>query len=142
MQLCWLSLLPIRTIENAVADTWRNISHELDRIQLVTLQTPSGTVPQRTRLTGRQRDILTKLGLGDPPRCYRFEPTGDRPPAAPQVPSACGHTPDGTYLPPKLPNPPSQTPLNARSVVAYTTTNCGSPVRLRLDDDGPTRRAS
>jgi len=32
VQLCWLALLLIRVIENDVDDTWRNIRHELDRI--------------------------------------------------------------------------------------------------------------
>ncbi len=36
VQLCWLGLLPIRVAENAVGDTWRNIRHELYRMQLAT----------------------------------------------------------------------------------------------------------
>jgi hypothetical protein len=77
VQLCWLALLLIRTIELSVADTWRNIAHELDRIRLITWQTDSGTVSQRTRLTGRQHEILTALGLPHPPRFYQFDPTSD-----------------------------------------------------------------
>jgi hypothetical protein len=77
VQLCWLSLLLIRTIELSVEDTWRNIAHELDRIRLITWQTDSGTVSQRTRLTTRQHEILTALGLPHPPRFYQFDPTGD-----------------------------------------------------------------
>jgi transposase len=77
VQLCWLALLLIRTIENQVGDTWRNISHELDRMQLITLETASGTVSQRTRTTARQRHILDKLGLAEPPRYFEFTPTGD-----------------------------------------------------------------
>ena len=48
MQLCWLALLLIRTVEIGAGDTWRNLSHELERIRLVTLQTEAGTVAQRT----------------------------------------------------------------------------------------------
>jgi transposase len=77
VQLCWLALLLIRTIENQVGDTWRNISHELDRMQLITLETPSGTVSQHTRTTQRQRQILDKLDLTEPPRYFEFTPTGD-----------------------------------------------------------------
>jgi hypothetical protein len=77
VQLCWLALLLIRTIENQVGDTWRNISHELDRMQLITLETATGTVSQRTRTTARQRHILDKLGLNEPPRYFEFTPTGD-----------------------------------------------------------------
>jgi transposase len=77
VQLCWLALLLIRTIENQVGDTWRNISHELDRMQLITLETASGTVSQRTRTTQRQRQILDKLDLTEPPRYFEFTPTGD-----------------------------------------------------------------
>jgi DNA-binding SARP family transcriptional activator/transposase len=77
VQLCWLALLLIRTIENQVGDTWRNISHELDRMQLITLETATGCVSQRTRTTQRQREILDKLGLAEPPRYFEFTPTGD-----------------------------------------------------------------
>src|SRR5690606_28777453 len=31
VQLCWLSLLLIRTAEIAAGDTWRNLAHDLDR---------------------------------------------------------------------------------------------------------------
>jgi hypothetical protein len=47
VQLCWLALLRIRVAENSVDDTSRNLRHELDRMQLVTLATPDGTVAQR-----------------------------------------------------------------------------------------------
>ena len=77
VQLCWLALLLIRTAENLVGDTWRNIAAELDRIRLVTVETEHGTVSQRTRLTARQRQILDALGLSEPPRYFDFAPTGD-----------------------------------------------------------------
>jgi hypothetical protein len=48
VQLSWLALLLIRTAELACRDTWRNLSHELDRIQLHTYNTGAGTVSQRT----------------------------------------------------------------------------------------------
>ena len=74
VQLCWLALLLIRTAEIQVGDTWRNISHELDRIRLVTLATDAGTVAQRTRLDEKHRSILGALGLPEPPRYYDFSP--------------------------------------------------------------------
>jgi hypothetical protein len=74
VQLCWLSLLLIRTAEIATGETWRNISHELDRIRLVTLATEAGTVAQRTRLDEKHRSILGALGLPEPPRYYDFSP--------------------------------------------------------------------
>ena len=77
VQLSWLSLLLIRTAEIAVGDTWRNIATELDRIQLHTYDTGVGTVSQRTRLTARQRDILDRLSLPEPPRYYDFDPLND-----------------------------------------------------------------
>jgi transposase len=76
VQLCWLALLLIRTIENKVGDTWRNIAAELDRMQLITLETATGCISQRTRTTARQRQILDKLGLNEPPRYFEFTPTG------------------------------------------------------------------
>jgi hypothetical protein len=72
-----LALLLIRTAELACRDTWRNLSHELDRIQLHTYTTGAGTVSQRTRLTGKQRDILDALKLPELPRYYQFEPLND-----------------------------------------------------------------
>ena len=74
VQLCWLALLLIRTAEIQVGDTWRNISHELDRIRLVTLATDAGTVAQRTRLDEKHRSILGALDLPEPPRYYDFSP--------------------------------------------------------------------
>jgi hypothetical protein len=50
IQLCWLALLLIRVIENAVADTWRTTRHELDRMALVTLATAHGHVAQCSAL--------------------------------------------------------------------------------------------
>jgi transposase len=32
VQLCWLALLLIRTVENQTGDTWRNLSHTPDTI--------------------------------------------------------------------------------------------------------------
>jgi hypothetical protein len=74
VQLCWLSLLLIRTAEIAVGDTWRNLSHELERIRLVTLATEAGTVAQRTRLDDKHPSILGALGLPEPPRYHDFQP--------------------------------------------------------------------
>jgi hypothetical protein len=74
VQLCWLALLLIRTAEIAVGDTWRNLSHELDRIRLVSLATEAGTVAQRTRLDDKHLSILGALGLPEPPRYHDFQP--------------------------------------------------------------------
>jgi transposase len=77
VQLSWLALLLIRTAEIACRDTWRNLAHELDRIQLHTYDTGAGTVSQRTRLTAKQSSILEALELPEPPRYYQFEPLYD-----------------------------------------------------------------
>jgi transposase len=77
VQLSWLSLLLIRTAEIATRDTWRNLSAELDRIQLHTYDTGAGTVSQRTRLTAKQSSILRALNLSEPPRYYDFAPLND-----------------------------------------------------------------
>jgi transposase len=79
VQLSWLALLLIRTAEIACRDTWRNLSHDLDRIQLHTYNTGAGTVSQRTRLTRKQSSILEELELPEPPRYYQFEPLNDKP---------------------------------------------------------------
>ncbi len=78
IQLCWLALLLIRVAENTTDQTWRNLRHELDRMHLVTLATPSGRVAQRSQTTPGQRTILTALDLPEPPRFYDFTPTTDQ----------------------------------------------------------------
>ena len=77
MQLSWLALLLIRTAEIATGETWRNLSQELDRIQLHTYDTGAGTVSQRTRLTAKQSSIVQALKLPEPPRYYDFTPLND-----------------------------------------------------------------
>ena len=74
VQLCWLTLLLIRVVENATADIWRTARHELDRMHLVTLATPAGQVAQRSTTTPGQKAILTALELGEPPRFFDFSP--------------------------------------------------------------------
>ena len=74
VQLCWLSLLLIRTAEIATGDTWRNLAHTLDTIRLVTLQTEAGTVTQRTRLDEKHQSILAALNLPEPPRATTSPP--------------------------------------------------------------------
>jgi hypothetical protein len=41
------------------------------------LKPPQGPFLKRTRTTVRQRQILDKLGLAEPPRYFEFTPTGD-----------------------------------------------------------------
>ena len=77
IQLCWLALLLTRVAENTTDQTWRTLRHELDRMHLVTLTTPSGTVAQRCQATPGQRAILTALDLAEPPRFFDFTPAAD-----------------------------------------------------------------
>jgi hypothetical protein len=74
VQLCWLALLLIRTVEIQTGDTWRNISHTLDTIRLVTLATDAGTVTQRTRLGEKHLSILAALDLPEPARYHNLRP--------------------------------------------------------------------
>ena len=73
VQLCWLALLLIRTVEHATGDTWRNVRNELERMHLVTLETAEGRVAQRSTTTPRQRDIFQALETPEPARFYDFE---------------------------------------------------------------------
>jgi hypothetical protein len=75
VQLCWLALLLIRVAENTTDQTWRDTRHELDRMHLVTLATPHGTIAQRCLTTPGQRTVLTALALPEPPRFFDFTPT-------------------------------------------------------------------
>jgi hypothetical protein len=126
VQLCWLSLLLIRVIENTVDDTWRNIAAELDRLQVVTLATDQGTVAQRSRLTARQQQILTALDLPEPPMYYDFTPTSTNRRAHPRR-----YTTPRRSRTPELPNPWSYTSLRARIRIPRVTINCGTPVQVR-----------
>lgn len=73
VQLCWLALLLIRTIEHTTGDTWRNMRHELERMHLVTLETKEGRVAQRSMTTPRQRNIFAALEIAEPARFFDFE---------------------------------------------------------------------
>jgi hypothetical protein len=76
VQLCWLALLLIRVAENATAETWRNLQHELDRMHLVTLATSDGRVAQRSAAPPGQQAIFGALDLREPPRFLDFTPSG------------------------------------------------------------------
>jgi hypothetical protein len=72
VQLCWLALLLIRTVEHTIGDTWRNVRNELERMHLVTLETNDGRVAQRSATTARQREIFQALEVAEPARFYDF----------------------------------------------------------------------
>lgn len=73
VQLCWLALLLIRTIEHTVSDTWRNVRNELDRMHLVTYETQDGRVAQRSVTTDRQWDLFRALEISEPARFYNVD---------------------------------------------------------------------
>ena len=81
IQLCWLALLVLRVAEVEVADTWRNIRNELERMHLVTMATSEGRVSQRTETNPRQRAILHALRLDAPPRFFDFTPAAEPDPS-------------------------------------------------------------
>jgi hypothetical protein len=64
--LCWLALLLVRIVETTTDATWRSLTAELNRLQVITFTGPDGTFRQRTELTKPQRDIYATLQL-DPP---------------------------------------------------------------------------
>jgi hypothetical protein len=64
--LCWLALLLVRIVETTTGATWRSLTAELNRLQVITFTGPDGTFRQRTELTKPQRDIYATLRL-DPP---------------------------------------------------------------------------
>ena len=72
VQLCWLALLMIRTIEIACKATWRNISKELERMHLVTYEIDGARVSKRTATTPGQRAILAALGIAEPAQFQDF----------------------------------------------------------------------
>jgi transposase len=72
--ICWLALLLIRISERKTGLTWRRIALELQRLHLVTLTGPDGTVQQTTPLTDTQRRILDALAIPAPPRITTLQP--------------------------------------------------------------------
>jgi transposase len=72
--LCWLALLMIRLAERQTEQTWRRIALELQRLHLVTLTGPVGSVTHTTTLTAPQREILTALRIDPPPRVTTLTP--------------------------------------------------------------------
>jgi transposase len=72
--ICWLALLLIRISERQTNTTWRRIALELQRLHLVTLQGPDGSVEQTTPLTDAQRSILNALAIPAPPRITALQP--------------------------------------------------------------------
>jgi hypothetical protein len=72
--ICWLALLLIRISERKTNQTWRRIALELQRLHLVTLTGPDGTVQQTTPLTDPQRQILNALAINPPPRITTLQP--------------------------------------------------------------------
>jgi transposase len=72
--LSWLALLLIRVAERQTRQTWRRITLELQRLHLVTLTGPTGTLQQTTRITPTQQEILTAAGVPPPPRITALQP--------------------------------------------------------------------
>jgi transposase len=72
--LCWLALLMIRLAERTTGQTWRRTCLELQRLHLVTLTGPTGTVAHTTALTEPQRQILAALRVDPPPRVTALTP--------------------------------------------------------------------
>lgn len=62
-----LSLLLERTVEHACADTWRNVSDHLRRIQLAQLSSPHGTARQVTEPSPGTAKCLKTLQIKPPP---------------------------------------------------------------------------
>lgn len=73
IQLCWLALLLIRTVEHHTGDTWRNVRNELERMHLVTLETQEGRVAQRSATTRHQGELFKALRIPEPARILHFE---------------------------------------------------------------------
>lgn len=74
MLICLLALLLIRIAERETGETWRRLRNKLERLKLVTLAGPAGTVCQTTPLSERQRAILNQLAVEPPPPVTAHEP--------------------------------------------------------------------
>lgn len=72
--ICWLALLLCRIAERECEQSWAKIRTELERIKLVRLEGPAGTVEQTTPLAASQSQILADLGLEPPAPVSSIEP--------------------------------------------------------------------
>ena len=72
--ICWLGLLLIRIAERQAGQTWRRIALELQRLHLVSLTGPDGTVEQTTPPTQLAAQILSATGVKAPPRITAITP--------------------------------------------------------------------
>ncbi|HUY59703.1 MAG TPA: IS1634 family transposase [Solirubrobacteraceae bacterium] len=72
--LSWLALLLIRVAERQTSQTWRQVALDMQRLHLVTLTGPTGTLQQTTRLTDAQREILTATNITAPPKITALSP--------------------------------------------------------------------
>ena len=72
--LCWLALLLVRIVETTTGATWRSLTAELNRLQVITFTGPDGTFRQRTELTKPQRDIYAALQLDPPSKIIELAP--------------------------------------------------------------------
>lgn len=73
--ICWLALLLIRVAERQSGQTWRRIALELQRLQLITLAGPDGTVEQTTPPSPLAAQILAAIKVTAPPRIAAIQPT-------------------------------------------------------------------
>lgn len=67
VSICVLALMLQRVIERACSDTWRNVRHHLQRIQVSQLITPHGEVVQRNLLDPEACKCLQTLEIDPPP---------------------------------------------------------------------------
>jgi len=72
--ICWLALLLVRVAENATAQTWDRIAHQMNRLAAVTLAGPAGTVVQATEPTDTRPVTLTACNVAIPPRITALHP--------------------------------------------------------------------
>lgn len=63
-----------RVAKRSCGNTWPNLRRELDRIHVGTFAGPADTFGQRTEITSTQRDILSALEIGTPPRICQLQP--------------------------------------------------------------------
>jgi len=72
--ICWLALLLIRIAERRSGQTWRRIALELQRLHLITLTGPDGTVEQTTPPTPLAAQILGATKVKAPPQITAISP--------------------------------------------------------------------
>jgi hypothetical protein len=72
--ICFIALVIVRVAETRTGQTWRTIRSELGTIRQGVFRSQDGEFTQTSELTATQRQLISTLGVPEPPRFGRIDP--------------------------------------------------------------------